>query len=248
MTFQLSGTPSDVLPGVLATGATDLRMIFVSMSAREPTGRDADYLQWHSLDHRPEQHRLAGLRHSLRVVSTPQCRAARAASSARYDAIDHVMTYFFADDFKCEQFRALSQALVGQRRPFRLPSVESGYFYVAGKLANSAAIAGADVIPWRPALGVYLIVEQGQASPEAMATVEGVAGIWWHHGGPQPTADFPDNSGLQVTYCFLDDDPVVTAKRLQKSLERRWASGGPVPLLAAPFHTLVPFEWDRHLP
>jgi hypothetical protein len=56
------------LPEVLATGATDVRMIFVSMAAREPGGRDAEYLEWHSLDHRPEQHRLAGLRHSLRLV------------------------------------------------------------------------------------------------------------------------------------------------------------------------------------
>ena len=36
-----------------------------------PTGRDAEYLRWHTLDHRPEQHRLAGVRASLRLVSTP---------------------------------------------------------------------------------------------------------------------------------------------------------------------------------
>jgi hypothetical protein len=70
MTIKLTGTASDELPEVLATGATDIRTIFVSMSAREPDGRDADYIAWHSLDHRPEQYRLAGIRHSIRVVST----------------------------------------------------------------------------------------------------------------------------------------------------------------------------------
>jgi hypothetical protein len=30
------------------------------MSARAPDGRDAEYVEWPSLDHRPEQHRLAG--------------------------------------------------------------------------------------------------------------------------------------------------------------------------------------------
>src|SRR5271166_3609571 len=135
MTIDLRGTASDLLPEVLASGATDVRMIFVSMTAREPDGRDAEYLEWHSLDHRPEQYRIAGLRHSLRLVSTPACRAARGFSDSRHDEIDHVMTYFFADGAALEQFAALSSALVGDRRPFRLPTIESGYFRLAGKVA-----------------------------------------------------------------------------------------------------------------
>jgi hypothetical protein len=248
MTIDLRGTPSDQLPAVLAAGATDIRMIFISMSAREPGGRDAQYLEWHSLDHRPEQHRVAGLRQSFRVVSTPACRAARAFSDPRYNAVDHVMTYFFADGAALDQFKALSGALVGGRRPFRLPSVESGYFRLAGKVANPRAFAGADVIPWRPARGAYLIVERGAESPVALTDIAGVAGIWWHQGGTPPVPDFPDNTGVQVTYCFLDGDPVEIAERLRRPLERRWASGNVVPLFAAPFHTVVPFEWERFLP
>jgi hypothetical protein len=248
MPFQLPGTPSDALPAVLATGAADVRALFVSMSAREPAGRDADYLHWHSLDHRPEQHRLLGLRHSLRVVSTPACRAARAFSDARYDAVDHLMTYFLAEGFAYEQFRKLSEALAGARRPFRLPSVDSGYFTLVGKAANPQAIAGADVLPWRPTRGVYLLVERGAQSPAALSSVAGVAGTWWHEGGAQPAAGFQDNHGLQLSYCFLDDDPIVVAERLRQPLEQRWAAGEAAPLLAAPFYTPVPFEWDRYLP
>jgi hypothetical protein len=248
MTIDLRGTPSDQLPAVLAAGATDIRMIFISMSAREPGGRDAQYLEWHSLDHRPEQHRVAGLRQSFRVVSTPACRAARAFSDPRYNAVDHVMTYFFADGAALDQFKALSGALVGGRRPFRLPSVESGYFRLAGKVANPGAITGADVIPWRPARGACLIGERGAESPVALTDIAGVAGIWWHQGGTPPVPDFPDNTGVQVTYCFLDGDPVEIAERLRRPLERRWASGNVVPLFAAPFHTVVPFEWERFLP
>ena len=246
--MDLPGTPSDQLPAVLATGTTDIRMIFVSMAAREREGRDAAYLEWHSLDHRPEQHRLAGLRQSLRVVSTPACRAARAYSDPLYDAVDHVMTYFFADGAALDQFNALSGALGGERRPFRLPSVQSGYFKLAGKVASPKAIAGADVIPWRPAKGVYLLVERGAESPAALTDIAGVAGIWWHAGGVSPVPGFADTAGIQVTYCFLDDDPVVTAGRLRAVLERRWGEGRSVPLLAAPFHTVVPFEWGRYLP
>jgi hypothetical protein len=248
MKFVLRGTPSDQMPEVLATGAPDASMIFVSMSAREPGGQDAAYLEWHSLDHRPEQFRVAGIRHSIRLVSTPACRAARACSDPRYSAVDHVMTYFFAEGAALDRFKTLSDALRGERRPFRLPSVDSGYFRLAGKAAAPRAIAGADVMPWRPALGVYLIVEQGAESPAILTEVAGVAGVWWHQGGKTPEGDFPDNSDLQVSYCFLDDDPVATAERLRQPLEQRWISKAVVPLLAAPFFTLVPFEWERYLP
>lgn len=246
--MRLPGAPSDALPAVLATGVTDVTTIFASLSAREQNGRDADYLEWHSLDHRPEQHRLAGLRQSLRAVSTPACRAARAVSDASYDAVDHVMTYFFADGAAFDQFNALSAALAGERRPFRLPSVAAAYYRLAGKVAAPRAIAGADVMPWRPTRGIYLIVERGASSPASLAEIDGVAGVWWHHGGPPPVAGFPDTTGLQMTYCFLDDDPPATAERLRGPLAQRWAGGDIVPMLAAPFQTLVPFDWTRHLP
>ena len=64
--------------------------------------------------------------------------------------------------------------------------------------------------------------------------------------GPEPYAT--DARGLQVTYCYLDDDPVATGERFGDVMRRRWASGEIEGLLAAPFETLVPFEWTRHLP
>ena len=80
------GSPSDDISDVLAVGRSGVTTIYASLSARHPEGDDADYLEWHTLDHRPEQYRLAAVRASLRVVSTPACRAARAASDERYDA------------------------------------------------------------------------------------------------------------------------------------------------------------------
>jgi hypothetical protein len=246
--LKLPGTPSDRLPAVIATGKTDVRRIFVSMAAREPQGRDADYLQWHALDHRAEQYRIAGMRHSLRLLLTPECRAARAFCDARYDAVAHIMTYFFAGGAAFDQFSALSVALGGERRPFTLPSIETGYWRVAGMAASPQAIAGADVIPWRPARGVYLIAEEGSASPAALAQIDGVAGVWWHQGGVPPVPGFRDNTGLQLTYCFLDSDPLQVAQRFREPLERRWKTAGVKPLLAAPFRIPLAFEWDRYLP
>jgi hypothetical protein len=247
--MRLAGTPSDQLPAVLATGSTDVRLAFMSLSAREPSGRDAEYIAWHCLDHRPEQHRLAGMRNALRLVSTPACRAARAASVGQYDAVDHVMTYLFSDPAALGPFNDLGAALHnGGRMPLRLPTVAFMTADIAGKVAAPAAVTGADVLPWRPAQGVYLVIERGEAQPDALAGVPGVAGAWWYHGAAAPAPYGTDGRGLQITYCYLDDDPVATAAPLGAELRRRWASGDVVGLLAAPFHTIAPFDWDRHLP
>ncbi len=247
--MHLEGTPSEQLPEVLATGASDASFAFLSLSARDPDGRDAAYIAWHSLDHRPEQYRLAGLRNSLRLISTPACRAARAANATPFDAVDHIMTYQFADSASMPGFTELGAALDrGGRMAHRLPSVGFLTGDLAGKIAAPRAFAGADVIPWRPALGVYVMIEEGHASPQALIDVPGVAGIWWYHGSSDAAGLGTDASGKQITFCYLDEDPVASTARLTEQMRQRWASGAVKGLLAAAFYTVVPFDWGRHLP
>ena len=237
-----AGTPSDDLPAVLETGRGDVTTVFVSLTAREPDGRDAEYLRWHALDHRPEQHRLAGLRGSLRLVSTPACRAARPAGDDRYDAVDHVMTYWFAGPESLGPFMALGRALrEAGRMPLQLPSVEVASYQLAGTAVAPRVVVGADVIPWRPAVGVYLLLESGPAPAGRLTEAEGVAGVWW-----ATRAD--GESVTQMTYCFLDDDPEAVAERLQPLLAERWHGADVRPLLAAPFFSVVPWAWDRYAP
>lgn len=234
---------------MLAAGTTDVTTVFVSMSARSVDGRDADYIEWHSLDHRPEQYRLPGLRNSQRLVSTPACRAARAADGDRFTAVDHVMSYFFAGDAALGPFAALGAALrLGGRMPLRLPSVELAVLDLAGMVAAPRVVAGADVVPWRPGSGVYLLVEQGAVTPAPLVGTPGVAGAWWFDGCEGPAPFDTDHRGLRLTFLFLDGDPVEVAERLRDPLERRWTESGERALLAAPFQTVVPSEWDRHLP
>jgi hypothetical protein len=246
----LVGTASDQCPQILATGRTDVTTIYTSLSKRHPQGLDANYLEWHSLDHRPEQHRLSQLRASFRMVSTPECRATRAASDERYDEADHLQSYFFTNLSAMDGFHALNAALHDAgRSPYVLPLVERAVYRVDGMAAAPRIKVGADVLLWWSAKGVYFIIERGGGSVADLLDVPGVGGAWW--GGAEPL-ELPfttrDNSGLHISYLFLDDEPAEVAERLRPRLEQRWSSVGCEPLLAAPFHSLVAYEWDRHLP
>jgi hypothetical protein len=247
---ELVGTASDDCPEILAVGRSDVTIIYTSLSKRHPEGLDADYLEWHSLDHRPEQHRMGQLRASFRMVSTPACRAARAASDERYDQADHLQSYFFTDLSSMSRFNELSVALRNAgRAPYLLPLVERGVYRVDGIAAAPRIKIGADVLLWWSTKGVYFLIERGGTPVGDLLDVPGVGGAWWGGAEPlEPPFTTRDNAGLQVSYLFLDDDPVEVAERLRPRLELRWSTTGSDPLLAAPFHSLVAYEWGRYLP
>ena len=245
----LPGKPSDDVADVLATGNGDITTLFVSMATRHPDGTDADYLQWHTLDHRPEQHRLGAVRASLRLVSTPACRAARAVTHERFDPVDHVMTYFFSDTAGMDGFLTLSTALGGAGRKLPLlPHVERGVYGVQSRAAAPRVKVGADVLPWWPARGVFLLLETQETPPAALLDVDGVAGIWSTSALDVSPKLASAPAGQQLTYCFLDEDPVATAARLRPVLEKRWSEADIGPLFAAPFYPVVPHEWGRYVP
>ena len=247
--IELPGTPSDDVPGVLAAGNGDIGTLFVSMARRHPQGSDADYLQWHTLDHRPEQHRLSAVRASLRLVSTPECRAARLPGDDHFDDIDHVMTYFFTDEAGLTPFNELSAALGAADRKLRLlPPVERGVYGVTHKEAAPRVKVGADVLPWWPVVGAYVLLESATAAPTGLTAIGGIAGTWSAVAQPVDARLANARPGQLLTYCFLDDDPVDVAHRLRPVLTKRWADPGVAPLLAAPFFAVVPHQWDRHVP
>lgn len=247
--MQLPGTPSDEVADVLATGRGEITTLFVSMATRHPDGTDADYLRWHTLDHRPEQHRLAAVRASLRLVSTPACRAARPVTEGPLDAVDHVMTYFFSDANGLRGFNELSTALgnAGRKLPL-LPPVERGVYEVQSKATAPRVKLGSDVLPWMPVRGAFLVVERGSAAPNPLAAVPGVAGVWSALSRRVDANLASAQAGQSITYCFLDDDPIAAAERLRPVLSDRWAQPGIEPLFAAPFFAVVPYEWDRYVP
>ena len=231
---------------------TEVRVGVFSMSARAPAGFDRDYLEWHGLDHLPEQYRIDGLRNGTRWVSTPACRAARATSDPRYDAVDHIVAYLFAApvDVALDRFFTLGAELrEAGRMPLRLPLVELAGFVRRGGATAARALVDADVLPWRPTRGIYLLIERGTpAPPDALLDVPGVAGVWSFEGTDSLHERLAATDDLRLTVAYLDGDPPDVAARLPEVLAPRWASGATSPLLAAPFVTVVPWRWDAALP
>ncbi len=160
------------------------------------------------------------------------------------------MTYFFADLAGLAGFQDLSGALRNAgRTPFVLPPVERGVYEVCERRADPLVKVGADVLPWWPASGVFLLVESGVArATTELIDVPGVAGTWSAIAVPVSPDFSTAPVGQRITYCFLDDDPVAIAEQLEPVLERRWNETGVTPLLAAPFHIVEPREWDRYVP
>ncbi len=250
--------PSDSHPAIAAFGDGDVAAAVVSMSSRHPDGLDADYLRWHMLDHLPEQYRLVGLRWGQRWISTPACRAARSASEAPFDEVDHVVQYLFAEpvDDVLAQFFPLGNALGGiGRMQMRLPRVQVGGWNLVDRVAADRVLVGACVVPWRPASGIYLLVERAAgagapapAAPDALTSVPGVTGAWTYVGGEPRHVRLESTAGLVMTVCYLDRPPVDVAADLAPVLVDRWADGSWVPQLAAPLELVVAGQWDRHLP
>ena len=160
------------------------------------------------------------------------------------------MTYLFTGLQAMEDFNALSVALrEAGRAPYLLPMVERAAYRLDGMAAAPRIKIGADVLPWWPARGVYILVERGEQRAGELVDVPGVGGAWW--GGAEPL-DPPfcsrDNSGLQISYLFLDGEPPDVARRLEPALRQRWSEKPVEPLLAAPFHALVAYDWARYCP
>src|SRR3954447_8022288 len=246
--MRLAVTGLDGIDGVLATGTRSMTTLLVSRATRHPDGADAEYLRWHTLDHRPEQHRLSAVRASLRLVSTPECRAARLQGDERVDALDHVMTYFFTDEAGLQPFNELSTALGDAgRKPRLLPPVQRGVYSVSRREASPRAKVGADVLPWWPSVGVYLLLESATAPASELTEVDGVVGTWAAESRGVDKSLASAQPGQLLTYCFLDGNPIDVAERLRPLLTERWSSPDIRPLLAAPFQIVVPHQWDRHV-
>ncbi|MGH9081024.1 MAG: hypothetical protein ACRDYE_13320 [Acidimicrobiales bacterium] len=134
---------------------------FFSLSGHSETGDDRPYLEWHLLDHLPEQYQLPGLIAGQRWAATPSCRAARAAAVGDWSTVEHVVCYLMGNplDETIDEFLTLGRHLAELGRfPHTLPSRYAGGLRLLETHAAPRVLVSAEVVPFRPHRGVYLIV------------------------------------------------------------------------------------------
>jgi len=218
------------------------------------------YLEWHQLDHMPEQYRIAGLVFGQRFVVTPACRAASAVRVGDIGRSESLQLYLMEDPPRVlPEFYALGRELAGLGRlRTDITAHVSAAFQLLGTYASPRALISPEAVPYRPNRGVYVLVEQvtdpgglddwttreHRERVPAVLDVAGVVGLWTFASTGAwgiPASD------LRIALFHVDEDPVAVAKALLPHLEQRW-DGAPVrPLLAAPFASLFPppASWDH---
>ena len=239
---------------------------FFSMSGGSSSGDDRAYLRWHQLDHMPEQYQIPGLLQGQRWGLTPKGYAARAVEPDDLRPVRYVVQYLMTDPVQqtLDDFVQLGRRLAEVGRfPERVTSHLLGAFHLLDAHAAPRVLVSAEVVPFRPNRGVYVIVERQMGTdgldrwlgwlraehlPELLGT-PGVAGVWsfatsslWTH--PAWTA-----GDHRVTVCYLDGEPCAVAEQLAPAVQRRWQMEAPVrPLLAQPFESMMTWAWDRFNP
>ena len=205
-----------------------VRLGFLSLTGVSDTGDDRAYLEWHAMDHMPEQYSLPGMLNGQRWRSTAACRRERAAEHDDLAPVENAVCYLLGDPPvpTLEDFMALGQTLADLGRyPEVIPSRFLGAFEVLEARAARRVLVSDEVVPWRPNRGIYLIVERitdragatgflrdvhCQGIPDLL-DVPGVAGAWWFGTTPRYRHPTFTKGNFRTTICYLDDEPAVVA-------------------------------------
>ena len=238
-----------------------VKLGFFSLTRHSERGDDRPYLEWHQLDHMPEQYPLAGIVAGQRWVSTPACRAARRRDGELLGPIHYMTLYLMAEPLQqtLQDFQALGQHLraVGRFHEQRRARL-SGPFDVTAMRAAPRVLVSDEAVAFRPNRGVYVVVREGPGTEGATAAdvgaggggvlaerlleQKGVAGVW-SFSAAERFAEFGWRAGRHaVTVCFLDEEPLSVADHLGDVVEVDESPTAPV-VFAGPFETVTPWSW-----
>jgi hypothetical protein len=233
---------------------------FFNLTPPPEPGEDiSGYLRWHLLDHMPEQYQLPGIVLATRWIADAGCLDARIAGGGKLERIGSIMNYLVGDPVQqtSDDFLELGPRLAELGRfPRTRRSLQLRLLALLRWYAAPRVLISAEVVPFRPHLGVLAIVEEpaGEDVPgwmqwlhaqhyPALLDVPGVAGAWMY--GSTETWDLHprcQGSPEYITVVYLDEDALATAKALTPLVEQRWASGSVRPLFAGPLRSIV--QWD----
>jgi hypothetical protein len=195
------------------------------------SAEDDEYLRWHLLDHMPEQYQLPGMLHGVRWVGET----------------GSVVNYLIGGPVQQthDEFFALGRRLGEQGRfPYQRPSLELDFLALLRADAAPAALVSAEVVPFRPHRGVFLIVATADAGhcPEVL-DAPGVAGVWTYGS----TDAWTLNKRCQpqpryITVVYIDGDVAATASALAPLVDRHWSSDSVIQPFTGAYRSMI--RWD----
>ena len=221
---------------------------------------DSGYLQWHLLDHMPEQYQLPGIILGSRWIADDAHRDARIAAHGPLGDIGSVVSYLVGDPVgrTVEDFIELGHALrEAGRYPVARPSLQISVLRLLDYQACPHALISAQVVPFRPHRGVLLIVEEpadrrpdawlqwlrADHYPAVLATA-GTAGAWTFGTSRAIASSSPAwRTDFQyITVVYLDGDTLATTRELTPLIQKRWETGAVRPLFAGPLKSMIAWE------
>jgi hypothetical protein len=189
-----------------------------------------------------------------RWVCSPRCREARTVADEALAPIHYLTLYLLAEPLErtLADFAALAARLRAAGRFFDARRARlSGPFAVEARHVAPRVAVSAEAVAHRPTRGLFVVVQDPDAAPPAVAGwvgVPGVAGVWSFgavgerpgRGGSDEWGGAPWRPGRhRVAVAFLDEDPLAVAARLGP---RVGSLGGL--RYAGPFEAIVPWQWD----
>lgn len=223
---------------------------------------DDGYLQWHLLDHMPEQYQLPGIVAGLRWIADGDYPAHRLASDGPLGEIGNVVHYLAGDPVgqTFDDFVELGRVLrENGRMPAMRPLLQISGLRLLQWHSAPKALVSPEVVPFRPHRGVLLIVEEptggrpdewlewlhAEHYPALLAT-PGTAGAWMFGSVHTPAPRGWRVEPHYVTVVYLDDDPLAVTAALAPLVEERRRSGAVRTLFAGPLRSMISWEaWPR---
>lgn len=238
---------------------------FFSFSRLTDQTKHRAYGEWHALDHMPENVALEGVALGTRWVRTPECAARTAASTPDLAEMQYLTTYWFRDPHQ-ESIRVWDDLASASRHWGRRPELawtqrlRRGYHVPTKGYVNPAALVPADVLPFRPTTGAYLLASRFVGAPvdvvelmqwydqeriPELVTAPGAAGAWSFVTEDTFAQDrkSPEMTAERVLLVYLDGDPLAYADALG-AVESERAEGIETVLMATPLVTVRPWTWD----
>jgi hypothetical protein len=189
-----------------------------------PADAEDAYDRWHRFDHLPEQYAIDGVAYGQRWVATERCAEARLVDDPELRRARHLTLYLMTEPVgpTLDEFARLAVELREAGRWFdRRSAAEFGAWRVDDRRAAPRVLVRAEVVPWRPATGAYVVVQRDDTAPvdlDVLVDIDGVAGSWSFSVDPtiqNPTWRRPSH---RITFLWLDGDPVAAAAALAAPL------------------------------